>query len=322
MGSGWNVNGGTLALPSGGLLLSTTVQSGGTLEVLSGAHVSATTVSNSGTFLVFSGGTADPTRVLSGGTEIIASGGVDDGAQISGGVLVVQLGGSATNTNVRGGGTEAVQSGAIVTGVISSGGAFELMGTKQGARPWDGPSTVYCVAEPYCPPGMAKSMSAEPRTARHPSERCRTTGAAPAQARPGAAVTVRVHVRARRALHDGGMAQVGGAHPVRLATQIDASHPPAGSKVRRRNRPCLGRPGARILLGPFPHLRGVPSPHLGGTHLHSPRTHLHISADPLFPATLVSQGSNDHFAASGIARAHWASADAVRKIFREAFEGI
>ena len=133
VGSGWNVNGGTLALPSGGLLLSTTVQSGGTLEVLSGAHVSATTVSNSGTFLVFSGGTADPTRVLSGGTEIIASGGVDDCAQISGGVLVVQLGGSATNTNVRGGGTEAVQSGAIVTGVISSGGAFELMGTKQGA---------------------------------------------------------------------------------------------------------------------------------------------------------------------------------------------
>jgi integrase/recombinase XerD len=36
----------------------------------------------------------------------------------------------------------------------------------------------------------------------------------------------------------------------------------------------------------------------------------------------VSQGSNDHFAASGIARAHWASADAVRKILREAFEGI
>jgi hypothetical protein len=97
---------------------------------------------------------------------------------------------------------------------------------------------------------------------------------------------------------------------------------PAGSKVRRRNRPCLGRPRARILLGRFPHLRGVPSPHLRGTHLHSPRTHLHISADPLFPATLVSQGSNDHFAASGIARAHWASADAVRKIFREAFEGI
>ena len=128
-GSGWNVNGGTLALPVGGLLLSTTVHSGGTLEVLSGAHVSATTVSNSGTFLVSSGGTADPTRVLSGGTEIVASGAFDDGAQISGGVLVVQSGGSATNTNVRSGGTEAVQSGAIVSGVISSGGALELVGS-------------------------------------------------------------------------------------------------------------------------------------------------------------------------------------------------
>ena len=172
VGSGWNVNGGTLALPSGGLLLSTTVQSGQCgrwhldgqwrgqrlerqwryacapqwrppsqhhgakrrhARSIERRSRQRTTVSNSGTFLVFSGGTGDPTRVLSGGTEIIASGGVDDGAQISGGVLVVQLGGSATNTNVRGGGREAVQSGAIVTGVISSGGAFELMGTKQGA---------------------------------------------------------------------------------------------------------------------------------------------------------------------------------------------
>jgi integrase/recombinase XerD len=36
----------------------------------------------------------------------------------------------------------------------------------------------------------------------------------------------------------------------------------------------------------------------------------------------VSQDDNDGFAASGIARAHWASADAVRKIFRKAFESI
>jgi integrase len=50
--------------------------------------------------------------------------------------------------------------------------------------------------------------------------------------------------------------------------------------------------------------------------------HLWGRDDPLFPSTLVSHGSDDHFAASGIARAHWVRADAVRKIFREAFEGI
>ena len=53
--------------------------------------------------------------------------------------------------------------------------------------------------------------SQERRAIRPPIERCRTTGAAPAQARPGVAITVRVYVRARRALHDGGVAQDGDA---------------------------------------------------------------------------------------------------------------
>jgi autotransporter passenger strand-loop-strand repeat protein len=148
-GSGWNVDGGTLALPSGSFLLSTTVRSGGTLEVLSGAHVSATTVSNSGTVLVSSGGTADPTRLLSGSTEIIASGGVDNDAQVSGGEQdvfgsasgttvfsgsqVVEAGGIAIGTTVKNAGTVAVQFGAIVTGIISSGGALELVGSGASA---------------------------------------------------------------------------------------------------------------------------------------------------------------------------------------------
>ena len=42
-------------------------------------------------------------------------------------------------------------------------------------------------------------------------ERRRAAGAAAAQTRPGAAIAVRVDVRARRAVHDGGVAQDGGA---------------------------------------------------------------------------------------------------------------
>jgi len=41
--------------------------------------------------------------------------------------------------------------------------------------------------------------------------------------------------------------------------------------------------------------------------------------DPLFPATLVVQGSNRQFAAVGIAREHWSNASPIRSIFREAF---
>jgi integrase len=41
--------------------------------------------------------------------------------------------------------------------------------------------------------------------------------------------------------------------------------------------------------------------------------------DPLFPATLVTVGENRHFEASGLGRAHWRNASAIRSIFREAF---
>jgi len=41
--------------------------------------------------------------------------------------------------------------------------------------------------------------------------------------------------------------------------------------------------------------------------------------DPLFPATLVLQGSNKQFVAAGMAREHWSNASPIRSIFREAF---
>jgi len=42
--------------------------------------------------------------------------------------------------------------------------------------------------------------------------------------------------------------------------------------------------------------------------------------DPLFPATRIAVGSSGGFEAAGLARKHWSSATAIRKIFREAFE--
>jgi integrase len=50
--------------------------------------------------------------------------------------------------------------------------------------------------------------------------------------------------------------------------------------------------------------------------------HLWGGDDPLFPATLLEQGPDRQFHAAGIARRHWRNADAVRKIFREAFEAM
>jgi hypothetical protein len=41
--------------------------------------------------------------------------------------------------------------------------------------------------------------------------------------------------------------------------------------------------------------------------------------DPLFPATLVTQGADYQFAIRGLDREHWSSASPIRTIFREAF---
>jgi len=42
--------------------------------------------------------------------------------------------------------------------------------------------------------------------------------------------------------------------------------------------------------------------------------------DPLFPATQVAVGDSGLFEAVGLSREHWANANAIRRIFREAFE--
>lgn len=42
--------------------------------------------------------------------------------------------------------------------------------------------------------------------------------------------------------------------------------------------------------------------------------------DPLFPSTEIGLNAEKHFAPIGLARTHWKNADAVRRIFREAFE--
>jgi autotransporter passenger strand-loop-strand repeat protein len=124
-GSDWNVDsGGTLALASGGLLVSTIVHSGGALDVLSGATASNTTVSRGGSLIVASGGHADPTRLLSGGAEVISSGGTDNGAQISGGTQAVF--GVASGTTVFAG-SQVVEKGGVASNAIIGNGIVDVL---------------------------------------------------------------------------------------------------------------------------------------------------------------------------------------------------
>ena len=48
--------------------------------------------------------------------------------------------------------------------------------------------------------------------------------------------------------------------------------------------------------------------------------HLWAPTDPLFPKTLMDFGAGYGFRAAGLAREHWTTANAVRRIFRDAFE--
>lgn len=43
--------------------------------------------------------------------------------------------------------------------------------------------------------------------------------------------------------------------------------------------------------------------------------------DPLFPSTVMGLDGNGHFAPIGFSRQHWKNADAIRKIFKQAFTG-
>ncbi|WP_426527865.1 hypothetical protein [Bradyrhizobium sp. McL0615] len=52
------------------------------------------------------------------------------------------------------------------------------------------------------------------------------------------------------------------------------------------------------------------------------RDHLWGNDDPLFPATAIGRNSNRQLAAVGLARAHWATADAVQKIFKQLFGSV
>lgn len=42
--------------------------------------------------------------------------------------------------------------------------------------------------------------------------------------------------------------------------------------------------------------------------------------DPHFPATRIALGASQQFAATGLERKHWSTAELIRKVFREAFE--
>jgi integrase len=44
--------------------------------------------------------------------------------------------------------------------------------------------------------------------------------------------------------------------------------------------------------------------------------------DPLFPATLIEHGHDRQFKSAGLARRHWSKADAIRALFKDAFEAV
>jgi integrase len=44
--------------------------------------------------------------------------------------------------------------------------------------------------------------------------------------------------------------------------------------------------------------------------------------DPLFPATLIEHGHDRQFRSAGLARRHWSNADAIRALFKDAFEAV
>jgi integrase/recombinase XerD len=43
---------------------------------------------------------------------------------------------------------------------------------------------------------------------------------------------------------------------------------------------------------------------------------------PLFPKTLLKQNEDKHFKANGMTVEHWKTTSSIRKIFKEAFEGV
>ena len=86
-------------------------------------------------------------------------------------------------------------------------------------------------------------------------ERRRAAGAAAAQTRPGAAIAVRVDVRARRALHDRGVAQDGGAAGRRGQAWLQGppTHVPAClrlSACQPGHRHAHPASGGRVLCAP------------------------------------------------------------------------
>jgi autotransporter passenger strand-loop-strand repeat protein len=114
-GSGWNVNGGTLALSSGGFLGSTTVKNGGTVAVHSGASVTGI-VSSGGALELVGAGASAPGVTLSRGAYLEFASGAITGKNVSAGFPVKVLAGG-----IESGGTSAA--GQITTSYLSANAA-------------------------------------------------------------------------------------------------------------------------------------------------------------------------------------------------------
>jgi hypothetical protein len=137
-------------------------------------------------------------------------------------------------------------------------------------------------------------------------ERRRAAGAAAAQTRPGAAIAVRVDVRARRAVHDGGVAQDGGAAGRRGQAWLQGppAHVPACLRLsasKSGHRCAHSSSGGRVLCAPS---RGGAA--AGGIG--------HVAVDPISGScTLVMKST---FARSMCAV--WATLDSLSRRLREA----
>lgn len=137
-------SGDTLAVGSGGTVVSTSVSDGGAATVFFGGTDIDTTIGNGGNLYDFGGTTLNVT-VNSGGSDLVDGGGSESGSTLnaggqevvldgsvnsvtinSGGRQAVSSGGAAFNANVSSGGFEVVSSGAVLNGATFSQGAYLL----------------------------------------------------------------------------------------------------------------------------------------------------------------------------------------------------
>jgi autotransporter passenger strand-loop-strand repeat protein len=133
------LNGGTLNVLSGGIVINT-LDRGGTENISSGGAASGTAIFSGGSANVFSGGTATATTVNNGGFQIVAGGVADTTAINIGGTMVLSSG--ATHRSLDNGTFVFRGSGHNLTGIAGTGAVVVSGGTLSLSLASNGTSAV------------------------------------------------------------------------------------------------------------------------------------------------------------------------------------